>query len=227
MNGTRANAAALSSAIKPVPNADIVLCAPFVHLSAVTGTCAVGAQDVSQRRDGAFTGDISAEMLVDMGCKYVIVGHSERREYHGESDALIADKAARAIEAGLVPIICVGETRAQREGGQTASVIAAQVAAAIPATATGVNCVVAYEPVWAIGTGLVATTAQIAEVHAQIRGLLENRLAEGPQLRIIYGGSVKPDNAAEILGLEDVDGALVGGASLKAESFVEIIKAVG
>ena len=226
MNGTRAAAAALSASIKPMEHVDIVLCPPFVHLTGLSGTCAVGAQDVSVNNDGAYTGEISAAMLVDLGCKYVIVGHSERRQYHGETDKIVAQKAAKAIESGLIPIICVGESRAQREGGETAQVIETQVAGSIPAAATGKNIVVAYEPVWAIGTGLVASIDQIAEVHGQIRGLLENRLADGEILRIIYGGSVKPDNAKEILGLADVDGALVGGASLKAESFLEIAKSV-
>lgn len=228
MHGTRTQAAALAAAIAPSARADVVLCPPFVHL-AVTGggACALGAQDVSAQRDGAYTGEVSAEMLADMGCGYAIVGHSERRQYHGEGDALVAAKAKRAIEAGLIPIICVGETRAEREGGQTESVIAGQIAGSVPEGAGPANCVVAYEPVWAIGTGLVATLEQIAAVHAQIRGLLEKRLADGAQTRILYGGSVKPENAREILALEDVDGALVGGASLKAESFVEIIEAVG
>jgi triosephosphate isomerase len=224
MNGTRDAASRLSAAIRPEPGLDVVLCPPYPHISAVMGTCFVGAQDVSERADGAFTGDVSAAMLADMGCRYVIVGHSERRQYHAESDALVRAKARAAIGAGLIPIICVGETKDQREGGQTEDVIARQIEGATPLDTA--HFVVAYEPVWAIGTGLVATTAQIAQVHAQIRGLLQKRLAGGADIRIIYGGSVKPDNASEILGLEDVDGALVGGASLKAESFVEIIKAV-
>lgn len=226
MNGTREGAVKLSAAIKPQNGIDVVLCPPFPHISVLVGTCAIGAQDVSAHDEGAYTGEVSAGMLADMGCKYAIVGHSERRQYHNETDALVCAKAAKAIGAGLIPIICVGETRAEREAGQTAKVIETQIAGSIPPSATGANIVVAYEPVWAIGTGLVATTDQIAEVHGQIRALLENRLADGAVLRIIYGGSVKPDNAAEILGLADVDGALVGGASLKAESFLEIIKAV-
>jgi triosephosphate isomerase len=226
MNGTREQAAKLSAAIKPQAGVDVVLCPPFLHISAIVGTCAIGAQDVSDRDDGAFTGDVSAKMLADMGCRYVIVGHSERRQYHRETDALVSAKAAKAMEAGLIPIICVGETKAEREAGLTEAVIETQIAGSVPAGATGQNIVIAYEPVWAIGTGLVASIDQIAQVHAQIRGLLEKRLADGGILRIIYGGSVKADNAAEILGLDDVDGALVGGASLKAESFVEIIRAV-
>lgn len=226
MNGTRSGAAALSAAIKPVPYADIVLCPPFAHLSAMSGTCFLGAQDLSPQNDGAYTGDISAPMLKDMGCAYVIVGHSERRQHHGETDSLVAAKAAKAIDSGLIPIICVGETLKERETNHTRDVIKRQIKDSVPAAATGQNIVIAYEPVWAIGTGLTPTMPQIAEVHGQIRGLLQNKLAQSHVLRIIYGGSVKPDNAKDILGLDDVDGALVGGASLKAESFVAIIKSL-
>lgn len=226
MNGTLATAKALAVAIPTFDNVDVVLCPPFPHLSAVSGHL-LGAQDVSAQDDGAHTGDVSVSMAKDMGCTYAIVGHSERRQNHAETDALIARKAAKCLERGVIPIICVGETRGEREGGQTNQVIATQIAGSIPPGATGKTIVIAYEPVWAIGTGLVATTEQVAEVHGQIRSLLEKRLADGGDLRIIYGGSVKPDNAKEILALKDVDGALVGGASLKAESFVEIIKAIG
>lgn len=234
MNGSRKGASVLAQSIHDGlsgARADVALCPPFVYLDAAMEASlpmlAYGAQDVSAHDDGAYTGEISAAMLADMGCKYVIVGHSERRQYHGEVDTLIAAKAGKAIASGVVPIICVGETLAQREAGLTAEVIAAQIAASVPEAATGANIVIAYEPVWAIGTGLTATTAQISEVHAQIRGLLEKRLADGGVLRIIYGGSVKAENAREILALADVDGALVGGASLKAESFLAIINAVG
>jgi len=226
MNGTRDSAARLSAAIKPVADIDIVLCPPFIHLSAASGTCLLGAQDVSVQNDGAYTGDISAAMLKDMGCQYVIVGHSERRQHHAETDKIVADKATKAIESGLIPIICVGESKEQREGGLTKQVIETQVAGSVPSSATGKTIVIAYEPVWAIGTGLVASLDQIAEVHGQVRELLEKQLADGADLRIIYGGSVKPDNAREILGLADVDGALVGGASLKPESFLEIVRSV-
>lgn len=229
MNGTHQGAVALATAIAkaPPPVAELALCPPFIHIAAVKvalgqSNVALGAQDVTFRADGAYTGDISAAMLADAGCKYVIVGHSERREHHKESDQLVASKASVAIDSGIIPIICVGETLAQREAGQTQQVVEAQIAGSVPANATGQNVVIAYEPVWAIGTGLTATNAQIAEVHGQIRGLLEKRLAAGGDLRIIYGGSVKPENASDILLLEDVDGALVGGASLKADSFLAI-----
>jgi triosephosphate isomerase (TIM) len=229
MNGTRQSVAALLSALQAQPfdnTIEIAVFPPFVHLEAVASSGLVfGAQDVSINDNGAYTGEISANMLADMACKYVIIGHSERRQYHGESNEMVAAKAAKAIEAGLTPIICIGETLAQRQAGETASVIESQLAACIPANATGSNSVMAYEPVWAIGTGLTATTAQISEVHAQIRGILEKKLAEPAFLRIIYGGSVKPDNAQDILALADVDGALVGGASLKADQFLAIAKA--
>lgn len=231
MNGTRQSAADLASAVSAAAStvtAELAVCPPFLHIegakAALSGV-SLGAQDVSIRDDGAFTGEISAKMLADMGCKYVIVGHSERRQYHEETDQIIAAKATKAMEAGVVPIICVGESLSQRQTGQTEMVIESQLSGSVPANATGQSIVIAYEPVWAIGTGQVATVAQIAEVHAQIRANLEKRLADAAQLRIIYGGSVKPENATEILSLEDVDGALVGGASLKAESFLAIAKA--
>lgn len=205
-------------------DAEIVVCPPFVYLAAAAGILGegpvmYGAQDCSDQDNGAFTGDISATMLGQLGCKYVILGHSERRQHHGETDAKVAAKAARVIEKGLKPIICVGETLAQREAGETMQVIKSQLSGSIPASATAENTVIAYEPVWAIGTGLVATTDQIAEVHAEIR---KNTLALGDGLRVIYGGSVKPDNAQDILSLNDVDGALVGGASLKGKDFLDI-----
>lgn len=229
MNGSLSGAAHLAAALTASDGADMAVCPPFPHLVAVSGALkgiALGAQDVSEKDDGAVTGDISAAMLADIGCAFVIVGHSERRLFHTESDALVCAKAAKAIENGIIPIICVGETLAQREAGQTEAVIAQQIAGSVPHGASGLNIVIAYEPVWAIGTGLTASLAQISEVHGQIRGLLEKRLADGPHLRVIYGGSVKAENAADILGLEDVDGALVGGASLKAESFIMIANAV-
>ncbi|MBU6235905.1 MAG: triose-phosphate isomerase [Alphaproteobacteria bacterium] len=233
MNGTLAAADALAAAVSAGVGAsgpEVAVCPPFLHLAAakakLANGVALGAQDVSLRGDGAFTGEISAPMLADMGCKYVIVGHSERRQYFEETDHTVAAKATKAMEAGVIPIICVGETLAQRQTGQTEMVIESQLAGSVPAHATGQNVVIAYEPVWAIGTGQVATVAQIAEVHAQIRANLEKRLADAGVLRIIYGGSVKPENASEILSLADVDGALVGGASLKAESFLAIVNAV-
>lgn len=204
--------------------AELVICPPFIYLAAASALLQksdvyYGAQDCSANDNGAYTGDISAEMLVELGCSYVILGHSERRQYHGETDVQVAAKAAKAIEKGLTPIICVGETLEQRKSGQTMDIIKSQLEGAIPANATADKVVLAYEPVWAIGTGLVATTEQIAEVHAFIR---KNTLALGDGLRVIYGGSVKPENAQDILSLEDVDGALVGGASLKGKDFLEI-----
>lgn len=236
MNGTRQAAVALAESVarsagEARASVELALCPPFVHLEAVGGALSgagveLGAQDVSRHpHDGACTGEISAPMLADMGCRYVIVGHSERRQYHGETDEIIAAKAAQAMECGVIPIICVGETLDQRQAGQTAAVIESQVGAAVPSPAAGGDLVVAYEPVWAIGTGLTASAAQIEDVHAQIRALLEKRLAEPAHLRIIYGGSVKPENAGEILSLANVDGALVGGASLKAETFLAIAQA--
>ncbi len=233
MNGTLAGAVQLTQAVCAQAAglaAEIALCPPYLHLETVrqniSAGVALGAQDVSINAEGAYTGEISAPMLAEIGCKYVIVGHSERRQYHEETDQMVAGKATKAMEKGLIPIICIGETLAQRQTGQTEMVIESQLSGSIPSNATGQSIVVAYEPVWAIGTGQVATIAQIAEVHAQIRANLEKRLAEGGLLRIIYGGSVKPENASDILSLEDVDGALVGGASLKAESFMAIVKAV-
>jgi triosephosphate isomerase len=229
MHGTREGAVALVSQIKAHAlenTVEIAVFPPFVHLECMKAAgITFGAQDMSAQADGAYTGDVSASMLADMGCTYVIIGHSERRQYYGETNQTVHAKAVKAIESGLLPIICIGETLAQRQADETASVIESQIAACIPINATGQNIVIAYEPVWAIGTGLTATTAQISEVHAQIRGLLEKKLAEAAFLRIIYGGSVKPDNAQDILALQDVDGALVGGASLKADQFLAIAKA--
>ncbi len=234
MNGTLAAATALARAVVDggcPPDVELAVCPPFVHLPAVAEivrghAVTLGAQDVSAYADGAYTGEVSATMLAELGCTYAIVGHSERRQYHHESNGDVAAKASAAIGQRMVAIICVGETRAEREAGQTANVIEKQIGESVPSCADGAKIVIAYEPVWAIGTGLVATPAQVAEVHAQIRGLLEKRLARAEVLRIIYGGSVKPDNAAEILSLANVDGALVGGASLKADSFRAIANAV-
>jgi triosephosphate isomerase len=186
----------------------------------------LGAQDCHPKPMGANTGDISAEMLADAGAEAVIVGHSERRTDHGESDALVAAKAAAAHRAKLTAIICVGETEAQRRGGETLAVVGGQLDGSLPASANAANTVIAYEPVWAIGTGLTPTRTDIAEVHGFIRERLKKRLgAEGAGIRILYGGSVKPGNAAELLAIPDVNGALVGGASLKATDFYGILSA--
>ena len=231
MNGSAASAKALADGLAAkagkAAKADIALCPPAPLLPLVAASIAgsaltFGAQDCHANEKGAHTGDVSAMLLKDIGCRYVIVGHSERRADHGETDAVVKAKAAAALKAGLTPIVCVGETEAQREKGETAAVIARQVTGSLPVGATSANTVVAYEPVWAIGTGKTATTADIAEVHAQIRGLFK----AGPEsLRILYGGSVKGSNAEAILTTAGVNGALVGGASLDLDDFWRIITA--
>jgi triosephosphate isomerase len=235
MNMARASAIALAEAVvkqsESLEGVDLAICPPSCYLDPVSrvvaGTkVALGAQNMYFEKDGAFTGEISAAMLCDLGCKYVILGHSERRHILGENDALINKKTIVALAAGLLPIVCVGELLAEREAGQTFSVIESQVAgslADLSAEQMG-KVVIAYEPVWAIGTGKVATPQQAEEVHLALRKLLEKRynkeLAE--KVRIQYGGSVKPDNAATLLKQPNIDGALVGGASLKADQFLGI-----
>jgi triosephosphate isomerase (TIM) len=183
----------------------------------------IGAQDSHAEPSGAFTGDLSAEMLKDAGAVAVIVGHSERRGHHGETDADVRKKALAAHRAGLMAIVCVGETRGEREAGRALAVVGAQLDGSLPDAATAENLVVAYEPVWAIGTGLTPTPADVAEMHGFIRRQLVARYGEAGQgMRILYGGSVKPSNAAELMAVADVDGALVGGASLKADEFLAI-----
>jgi triosephosphate isomerase len=211
--------------------ADLMVCPPFTLLALFAGMAkgsrlAVGAQDCRAEPSGAFTGDISAEMLADAGATAVIVGHSERRTYYHETDAAVRAKAQAAWRAGLTAIVCVGETRDQRETGQALDVVGTQLDGSIPDGATAQNLVVAYEPVWAIGTGLTPTPADVAEAHGFIRKRLTARLgAAGEGVRILYGGSVKPSNAAELMAVADVDGALVGGASLKADDFLAIAAA--
>jgi triosephosphate isomerase len=204
-----------------VARADILVCPPATLIAravwSAKGEVPIGGQDCHAQASGAFTGDISAEMLKDAGAVAVIVGHSERRQYHGESDADVAVKAAAAWRAGLCAIVCVGETEAERMSGREREVVSRQLQGSVPKGASGANTAVAYEPVWAIGTGKTPTSAEIAEMHAHIRAHV------GPDIRILYGGSVKPGNAREILGLADVDGALVGGASLKAQDFLAIV----
>jgi triosephosphate isomerase len=235
MHGTNADLAEVAALARahPDPRVDILLCPPatlVVQAAALAADSplAIGAQDCHPAASGAHTGDISAPMLADAGARAVILGHSERRENHHESNDLVADKARAAHRAGLIAVICLGETLAEREAAQTLEVIAADLRASLPEGATATNTVIAYEPVWAIGTGLTPTAAQIAEVHGLIRSLLAERLGEGEAagLRLLYGGSVKPANAADIFAIPDVDGALVGGASLKAEDFSPIIKAL-
>lgn len=213
----------------PSPDCDILICPPATLLSRLAETAAgtaiaVGAQDCHANPSGAHTGDISAEMIADAGGTCVIVGHSERRSDHGESDAQIRAKAMAAWSAGLAAIICVGETLQEREDGRTIEIVRGQLGGSVPDGATGQNTVVAYEPVWAIGTGKVPTLAEIAEVHDDIRKEMIARFAVAAQgVRLLYGGSVKPSNARAIFGVPNVDGALVGGASLKAEDFGMIV----
>ena len=212
------------------PRAAVLLCPPAPLLSLVAGICAgsgiaIGAQDCHAADKGAHTGDIAAGLLADMGCRYVIIGHSERRADHGETDAVVRAKAEAALRAGLMPIICVGETDAQRDGGQTSEIIARQVKGSVPEAATGDNSVIAYEPVWAIGTGKTATVADIAPVHAQIHELFSAGGRNGAGLRVLYGGSVKGSNAGAILACAGVGGALVGGASLDPDDFWKIVGA--
>ena len=211
----------------------VAVCVPFPYLaqaqSVLSGTAvAWGAQNLSEQSSGAFTGEISASMLKDFGCAYVLVGHSERRSLYGETNALVAEKFAVALAAGLCPVLCVGETLAEREAGKTMDVVAAQMAAVLDraGVASLTNAVVAYEPVWAIGTGKTATSEQAQEVHAAIRAQVarfDAKVADG--LQILYGGSVKPSNAVELFGMPDIDGGLIGGASLVAADFLAICNA--
>ena len=211
---------------------DLLVCPPFTLIEEFAATAKgskvmIGAQDCHPKAAGAHTGDISAEMLADAGAKAVIVGHSERRAAHGEDDALVRAKAEAAFRAGLVAIVCVGETRAEREAKRTLDVVSRQLQGSVPDGAPAERLVIAYEPVWAIGSGLTPSPADVAEVHGLIRGALSTRFgaATGSAMRILYGGSVKPDNAALLLKSNDVDGALVGGASLKASDFLAIAHA--
>lgn len=205
---------------------DFLVCPPALHIPAVRHALqgypkiTYGGQDCSSEENGAHTGDVSAAMLKDSGCKFVIVGHSERRSDHEESDAVVKEKALQALAADLVPIICVGETLEQREAGEAMAVVEAQLKGSMPEGEQWDEIVVAYEPVWAIGTGKVASVDDIKDMHAHIRGII------GDKIRILYGGSMKPENAGEILAVANVDGGLIGGASLKAESFIGIAKSV-
>jgi triosephosphate isomerase len=230
MNGTLADAKALAIALgAPSDKVEVCVCPPYVHLGTVAVTLdpsvKLGGQDCAQTANGAFTGDISAPMLKDLGCSYVILGHSERRQYHGEADKTVAHKASKAHEQGIITIICVGETEAERNAGIHNEIVMKQLSESIPATANAQNLVIAYEPVWAIGTGKTATLDDIRDMHAVIRHFLQEKLDNSNSIRILYGGSVKADNAKEILAVKDVDGALVGGASLKADQFLAIINA--
>ncbi|TDO98150.1 triose-phosphate isomerase [Marinomonas balearica] len=235
-NGSKVFLENFMSAIKEVEDVDVVISPPFPYLekasalSAKLGTVSVSAQNASLYSDGAFTGEVSVEMLKEVGVEFVIVGHSERRELFGESDLVVADKVSKVLASGLTPILCVGETLEQREADETIAVCSRQISSVLDVVGvdTFENVVVAYEPVWAIGTGKSATSKEAQEVHAAIRALLSDSLVGlGDKVSVLYGGSVKANNAIELFSQEDIDGALVGGASLKIEEFNEIIKAAG
>jgi triosephosphate isomerase len=250
MNGDAATVASLLDALldgcgpgqvggdAPAGHVDIGVCPPFPYLAMASarlsgGPLGWGAQDVAAFDDGAYTGEVSARMLADLGCTWALVGHSERRTLFGDTDDAVARKSARALAAGLVPVVCVGETREERERGATEAVLAAQLEAVCPVlrsaaggAADGCGFVVAYEPVWAIGTGLTATPEQAQAAHAFIRSrLAAGGVASAPRARLLYGGSVKPGNAAQLFSLPDVDGGLIGGASLVAGDFLSICRA--
>jgi triosephosphate isomerase len=232
MNGLKSSQAEFEAmregAAGVAAKADLLVCPPSTLIAGFAGRAkgsklAVGAQDCHPKASGAHTGDLSAEMLADAGASAIIVGHSERRADHGEIDALVRQKAEAAWRAGLIAIVCIGETQSQRDAGQTLDICGGQLAGSLPDGATSANLVVAYEPVWAIGTGLTPTAKDVEQVHAFIRGVLTDRFkGEGGRIRILYGGSVKPSNAAELMAVADVNGALVGGASLKAADFLAI-----
>ena len=240
MNGLKASMAEFEAMLAGAPGlagkADLLVCPPATLIAAfaekargshsktlAAKNLAIGAQDCHPKASGAHTGDISAEMLADAGASAVIVGHSERRADHGESDALVRQKAEAAWRAGLTAIVCVGETQHQRDAGQTLEICRRQLAGSLPDAARAGNLVVAYEPVWAIGTGLTPTVGDVEQIHSFIRGVLTVRFNdEGKRIRILYGGSVKPSNAAELMAVANVNGALIGGASLKASDFLAI-----
>jgi triosephosphate isomerase len=229
MNGLKASAGELDKIIagaRGLPNVELMVCPPATLVASFAAAArgsrvAIGGQDCHEQAAGAYTGDISAEMLKDAGAAAVIVGHSERRQYHGETDAAVRAKALAARRAGLLAIVCVGETRAERDAGQALAVVRTQLDGSVPDGAE--NFVIAYEPVWAIGTGMTPTPADVVDMHHFVRQRLSARYGEAGQgIRILYGGSVKPANAKQLLALENVDGALVGGASLNADEFLAI-----
>jgi triosephosphate isomerase len=232
MNGLKSSQAEFDAmregAAGVAAKADLLVCPPASLIAgfaerAKGSKLAIGAQDCHPKASGAHTGDLSAEMLADSGASAIIVGHSERRADHGETDELVRQKAEAAWRARLTAIVCIGETQAQRDAGQTLNICGGQLAGSLPDGATSANLVVAYEPVWAIGTGLTPTAKDVEQVHAFIRGVLTDRFkGEGGKIRILYGGSVKPSNAAELMAVANVNGALVGGASLKAADFLAI-----
>ena len=237
MNGTQAMATQLSNGIADgmaaLGEVEVLVCPPAILISTVANVLvdsevAVGGQDLDINEGGAFTGQTSAAMLLDAGCKYVIVGHSERRQFYGDTDALVADKTQVVLNAGLVPIVCLGESQQQRESGATEEVVGTQLRAVldIVGIAAFSTAVIAYEPVWAIGTGLTATPEQAQDVHAFIRGMLADKdQGVADQCRILYGGSMKPDNAADLISKPDIDGGLIGGAALASDDFLGICSA--
>jgi triosephosphate isomerase len=235
MNGTRADLAQIEAlmADHPAPSVDLLICPPATLIQSASGLTGehalmIGGQDCHAETSGAHTGDISAVQLKDAGARAVILGHSERREDHEENSEMVRAKARAAHQAGLMTVICLGESLAQREALNTLDIIGGQLSASVPDTATGENLVIAYEPIWAIGTGRIPTPDQIGEVHDFIRARLERRFGTGVgrSARLLYGGSVKPDNAATVFAVSNVDGALVGGASLTAQDFGPIITAL-
>ena len=235
MHGSHtSNAELLAGVLEAGPyGCDVAVCVPFPYLSETAVALARsqirwGAQDCSSHEQGAYTGEVSVGMLVEFGCRYAIVGHSERRQYHDESDQLVAEKAKAALSRGVTPIVCVGESLAQREAGETEAVVKRQLSAVIHALGhCAGEMVVAYEPVWAIGTGRVASPEQAQAVHAVLRAQLRAATPQADGMKILYGGSVKPDNAATLFAQPDIDGGLIGGASLKAADFVAICRAAG
>ena len=235
MNGHRAGNAELLAALKAAGPwvAEVAVCAPFPYLADVAlslqgDATSWGAQDCSAHEGGAYTGEVSAAMLAEFGCRYVIVGHSERRAFHHESDQLVADKAKASLAHRLTPIVCVGETLAEREAGQTEVVVKRQMSAVIHTLAHCISqVVVAYEPVWAIGTGKTASPEQAQAVHALLRAQLAAATEKAGEMKLLYGGSVKADNAATLFAQNDIDGGLIGGASLKASDFAAICRAAG
>lgn len=236
MNGSlAANAALMQGVLAGVgqPACDVAVCVPSVYLPQLQGlltgqdAIALGSQNVSQHENGPYTGDVSAEMLREFGVRYSIVGHSERRMHQAETDTNVAIKAKRALEAGITPIVCVGETQRERDEGMTDYIVRRQLAAVVHLVGSGVtDIVVAYEPVWAIGTGKTATPEQAQQVHAVLRKQLQTATDQAAAIRILYGGSMNAGNAAELLAQPDIDGGLIGGASLKAPDFLAIIAAV-
>ncbi len=232
LHGSLAEIRALMRSVGQKPAADIIICPPATLIAEAARTVEsapieIGGQDCHAESSGAFTGDISAEMLRDAGATAVIVGHSERRQYHGETDRIVAGKLAAASRAGLSPILCIGESEAQRDRGEAVSVVRRQLSESMKSKFKPAELIVAYEPVWAIGTGRTPKPQDIVEMHEAVRAVLNERFGqEGAQIRILYGGSVKPDNAGQILSLPDVGGALIGGASLKAADFLSILNSI-